>query len=350
MNREVHQDKPLVIHLLDDLSLGGVKLAVEDLCRSSLAQEYDFKLASIDFTRPISCLLNKVTAEVVCLHTSASWRKLIGLLFFRLRNPSTSFLFQEHHYCEGFVVHNVRHKKRFYLLLRLTYRLMNQVLAVSASQGQWMLVNKLVPKEKLTVTGQARELAHFIPETLPSVDEYKIHLVIGAYGRLHYQKGFDVLIRAMALLTEHDLVLTLGGEGEQLELLQHLAKDLDNVQFVGTVNDVPQFLALCDVIVIPSRWEPYGLTCLEAKAAGKPIICSQVDGLADQMLNQTAKDGVWRIESNTAEGIAEAILRYIREKKQHSTLDGTIYFHNDVDAAWRELLTVWHKVLGSFYK
>lgn len=349
MDREVHQDKPQVVHLLDDLTLGGVSLAVEDLCRSSLTQEYGFEIATIDFTRPIHCLLNKVSADIICIHTSASWRKLVGLLFFRLRNPSVPFLFQEHHYCEGFVRHQVRYKKRFYLLLHLTYRLMNRVLAVSAAQGQWILTNKLVSREKLTVTGQARELAHFKSRATPTASKSTTQIVIGAYGRFHYQKGFDILVRAMELLTEYDLVLKLGGEGEQSALLQELAKDLDNVDLIGVVNDVPQFLMLCDVIVIPSRWEPYGLTCLEAKAANKSIICAQVDGLVDQISNKTVKDGVWRINKPTAAGIANAILQYVRDKKQSQALNDTVHFQGEADATWQELLTVWGKVLGDCY-
>jgi glycosyltransferase involved in cell wall biosynthesis len=57
------------------------------------------------------------------------------------------------------------------------------------------------------------------------------------------------------------------------------------VEFVGRVDDVPRFLETCDVVVIPSRWEAWGNVCLEAKAAARPVIASDVDGLTEQVQN-----------------------------------------------------------------
>ena len=81
-----------------------------------------------------------------------------------------------------------------------------------------------------------------------------------------------------------------------------LAKDLPHVKLLGAIGDVPAFLANCDVIIIPSRWEPWGLVCLEAKAAGKPIVMFAVDGLKEQV-----RDCGLLVTPNDSTKLAEAI-------------------------------------------
>jgi glycosyltransferase involved in cell wall biosynthesis len=108
-------------------------------------------------------------------------------------------------------------------------------------------------------------------------------LVVGAYGRLCPQKGFDVLIEAMKHLNHNQVRLQIGGTGPDEAALKHQAQGCDTIQFLGRIDDVPQFLSQCDVIVIPSRWEPWGNVCLEARAAATPVIVTAVDGLPEQV-------------------------------------------------------------------
>jgi glycosyltransferase involved in cell wall biosynthesis len=97
---------------------------------------------------------------------------------------------------------------------------------------------------------------------------------LGAYGRFSQQKGFDILIKAMQLVPSNQVQLILGGYGADEAMLKQLAEGMENVRFLGAISDVPSFLSTCDVVIIPSRWEPWGNVCLEAKAAGKPVIDS----------------------------------------------------------------------------
>ncbi len=106
--------------------------------------------------------------------------------------------------------------------------------------------------------------------------------MLAAYGRFHPQKGFDLLIKAMQQV-KSPCRLLLAGEGEQLDELNALAAKVTNVEIVGKIDDVPSFLQACDAVIIPSRWEPFGLIFIESLAMNKPIISSQVDGLGDQI-------------------------------------------------------------------
>ncbi|WP_028766119.1 glycosyltransferase [Shewanella fidelis] len=269
--------RPTIVHLIDDTKLGGVNLALESLASSKLQYLFSFKLIYRQFN---FCLFKRYHADAIVVHAAASWRKLPAFLALKLANIGTPILYQEHHYSREFVCHCVQVPSRFALMLKLTYALMNKVLLVSQSQRDWLLELNIVAKNKLALVGQGKELGAFAllphkPITKP--------LKLLAYGRLSQQKGFDLLVKAMAKLPPEQVKLSIAGEGEARAELAMLAKGLSHVEFVGEVQDVPQFLASGDLVIIPSRWEPFGLTCIEAIAAGKAVIAANVDGLADQL-------------------------------------------------------------------
>jgi glycosyltransferase involved in cell wall biosynthesis len=100
-----------------------------------------------------------------------------------------------------------------------------------------------------------------------------------AAGRLHRNKAFDVLIRAMAALP--GIRLTIAGEGPERAALQDLARTegvADRVALPGWVPDPAALMAGCDVFVCPSRHEPLGNVVIEAFSAGRPIVSTLADG------------------------------------------------------------------------
>ncbi len=108
-------------------------------------------------------------------------------------------------------------------------------------------------------------------------------------GRHVVQKGFDILLRAMARVFQDtawpgDLVLA--GDGPEHARLRTLAAELGiagRVVFPGKVGraDVPSLFAGCALFVLPSRHEPLGIVNLEAMAAGKPVVATRVGGVPE---------------------------------------------------------------------
>ncbi|HVV59787.1 MAG TPA: glycosyltransferase, partial [Gaiellaceae bacterium] len=106
--------------------------------------------------------------------------------------------------------------------------------------------------------------------------------LLGAAGRFVPQKGFDVLLRALAELPQASLLLV--GDGPERPRLERLVDELglrDRVELTGWRPDAARLLAAVDAVVVPSRAEPFGLVALEAMSAGVPVIASAVDGLAE---------------------------------------------------------------------
>ncbi len=99
--------------------------------------------------------------------------------------------------------------------------------------------------------------------------------VVGALGRLYWEKRLDLLLRGIAPLLGPDLRLLLVGSGEEEQSLRELARSLgvsDWVHLPGTRQDVPGILAAMDVLASPSADETFGLSVLEAAVVGLPVV------------------------------------------------------------------------------
>lgn len=266
------QSKPRILHLLADRNLGGVGTSLSLLINSHLAEQYHFEICT-----PEEFLASSETATAAIFHDAMNWKTLP--LLWKLKKR-TRLIIQNHHYTSGFEHQNVPAPSRFRLMLKLSFSQAQQVMAVSHAQAKWMRELNLVPAKRLLAFQQCYPMDKLfaLPLKVPGRP-----LLLAAYGRFCHMKGFDVLIQAMAKLSGEPIHLKLGGYGADEAKLRAQAAGLINVEFVGLVKDVPAFLNSCDVVVVPSRWEPFGGVCLEAKAAGRPVIVSHVDGLAEQI-------------------------------------------------------------------
>src|SRR6185312_17433697 len=108
-----------------------------------------------------------------------------------------------------------------------------------------------------------------------------------ALGRLHRNKGFDVLLEAIARI--EGLYLWLAGDGPLEADLKRRAASLGiagRVRFLDWRADVPALLAACDVLVSSARIEPLGNTIIEAWAAAKPVIAASASGPAELIADE----------------------------------------------------------------
>ncbi|GAA4934453.1 glycosyltransferase family 4 protein [Streptomyces coeruleoprunus] len=105
---------------------------------------------------------------------------------------------------------------------------------------------------------------------------------IGAVGRLTEQKGFDVLVGAVARLVAegHPITVEVAGDGRDRAALERAAAGLP-VRFHGFVADVPAFLRGLDVFCLPSRREALSLALLEAMAHALPCVTTPVGDVTE---------------------------------------------------------------------
>ena len=104
-----------------------------------------------------------------------------------------------------------------------------------------------------------------------------------AVGRFEQAKDYPTMLRAFARVhaAHPAAVLLLVGRGSLQAETQSLAASLGldgRVRFVGTREDVPEFMTVADGYVMSSAWEGMPMVLLEAAAAGLPIVATMVGG------------------------------------------------------------------------
>lgn len=267
--------KQKVVHLIDDATAGGVTRVVDFICASKvLNSTNDHVLHKIKRGR-FGALPKAV--DVIVSHTTISWRTLPALIALRAARPNTPIIHVEHSYTSAFVSLNVARKGRFASLLKVAFSLFDRVVAVSHAQANWMTSRNIIETRKLTTIQSCVDLTPF--QSIPHAHgEIR---TLGAIGRLDRQKGFDLLIEAFKSLPDPSLRLKVIGTGPQEEMLRRLAGADDRIEFTGFCSDPREAYQSVDAVVMPSRWEAFGLVAIEALASGRPVLCSRVDGLLD---------------------------------------------------------------------
>jgi glycosyltransferase involved in cell wall biosynthesis len=110
--------------------------------------------------------------------------------------------------------------------------------------------------------------------------------LVGVFGRLVQQKGIDVLLEAFPIVREchPDARLVVVGEGSLRADLEQQAARLgldDAVTFTGWIENGRALMPACDLVVVPSRWEGFGLVTLEAMGYSLPIVASRTSALPE---------------------------------------------------------------------
>ena len=163
---------------------------------------------------------------------------------------------------------------------------------IAVSKPAMEFASKYVPGD-YTIIPNGIDLAHFSPD-VPPVDRFcdgKLNILF--VGRLESRKGLNYLIKAYKRVKEEfsNSRLIIVGPGTRLRRKykgQVKRNRLEDVVFVGYVTyaELPRYYKTADIFCSPATGrESFGITLLEAMAAGKPIVASNIDGYANLITN-----------------------------------------------------------------
>jgi L-malate glycosyltransferase len=150
------------------------------------------------------------------------------------------------------------------------------------------LISVGVPADRITQLPNGVE-TDSIPVKVNYALQETVRLIF--VGRLHEQKGLDVLFAAFQQLLKQypNLRLQLLGDGPLREDLRALAQQLGlarQVDFVGMTGQVIEHLQQADIFILPSRAEGHSNALLEAMACGLPVIVSDIPANVDVIENK----------------------------------------------------------------
>lgn len=151
-------------------------------------------------------------------------------------------------------------------------------------------------------------------------EDMYIHVV--SAGRLEYQKGFDVLIKAFKRVSEEfpNAVLTIIGKGRNAKKLQKLAVKLglsEKVRFQGWVDNPYPYFKNADVFVLSSRFEGFPNVLLEALACGTKVVATDCSTGPREILGENEDYG-WLAKTEDSDSLAEKIAEAIVSEKKPS--------------------------------
>lgn len=175
----------------------------------------------------------------------------------------------------------------------------DKIIVVSESIKEELVSDLGIPGDKIAVVYNGVDLDEFHVLDQKNVENekkkfgfFKGSKIIGYDGRLHEEKGLNILIDAFYQVSRRfdHLYLLLLGDGSERKKLELQVSRLGiekKVLFLGYREDVPLFLNLIDIFVLPSiARESFGISIIEAMACGKVVIASNLGGIPEIISNE----------------------------------------------------------------
>lgn len=229
----------------------------------------------IKFIKALFITLNTHRPDIVHLHSTFAglFGRIILLFMYPFYRPKVI-------YCPhgwAFIMDGGKAKKRVFALIeRFLLNATHTAVCVSSFEKDSALTQGL-PPEKLVIVNNCVEPPQAIKE-IHSLDKDIVNLLY--VGRFDHAKGFDTLVDAMEQLHGHPFFLTAVGDSVQDGVQP---KKLSNINYVGWLppSELADYFSSADILIMPSRWESFGLVAAEAHSYGLPVIASRCCSLPE---------------------------------------------------------------------
>ena len=219
-------------------------------------------------------------------------------------------------------------------------RLDDRVIVLSQHVGRYVTEVGRVPPNRIRLVYYGIDMNRPVALSQGAVRSLRQELDLPAdgpfllcVGRLDPQKGHPTLLEAMRLILEREPVarLVIVGGPQQADAgyladLRARAAGPDlagRVIFAGERTDVPRLMAACDVFVLASEWEGFGLVFVEAMAAGKPVVATDVSGIPEVVVH--GETGLL-VPPGDPPALAAALMQLIEDPAERRRL-GTNGYH-----------------------
>ena len=243
-------------------------------------------------------------------HTHLPRADLTGALA-RFLNPSVAWV------CSLHAIYSDDWSGRWSLpLLRFLWNRADAIICISHAVSDWLIAGGM-PADRAKVIYYGIEPDKFSQPRVDLRKEWALNgsTIIGSIGRLEPRKGHDCLIEAMAILVKRlpNVLLLIAGHdswGYGVNLGRRIDELglKDRVRLIGFQDDVVSFLNTLDVFALATNSEGFGQVVIEAMAAGKPVVTSEIAPLTEIVAD--GETGLL-VESRSPQSFASAIAQLL---------------------------------------
>ena len=205
---------------------------------------------------------------------------------------------------------------------RILFQNCNAAIATTLFQKK-VLEKMKIPSKMIHVIPNAVDPAEFHPTincgTLKRTLQLENNKIVLTARRLEIYKGVKYLIMAAPEILKNnpDTKFLIIGEGSEEVHLKKIARRLkvdDKILFLGRISHkiLPKYIALADVVVLPSLYEPFGILAIEALAMEKPVVASNVGGISE-IVNHM-KNGIL-VRPMDQESLAKGVITFLTDRE-----------------------------------
>lgn len=334
-----------ILQVIGQMGYGGAELMLASMAKSNVRKGHRVSIVIIEYCDD-DIVQSLLSAGVNIIQLDSTLRSPLNL--FRLMSVVRSAQFDIVHthlfpsfYLMGLISllpvsdaeylyteHSTSNGRRSRWWLRIVdywmYRRYKKVIAVSTAVSSGLL--EIYPKmDNIAVIENGIDLPRYTsakPYTRDEFDYSNEDIIVFMAGAFRTEKNQYSLVASLKYLPDRYKLL-LAGEGPELSRVKSLAEDmgvLSRVTFMGTTDSVERVLAMADTYVLPSFFEGFGLSAVEAAAAALPVVYSRVPGLGDIF------EGVGiPIDPTDPSSIAKGIRACDRSESVRAELSGKSY-------------------------
>ncbi len=253
-------------------------------------------------------------------------------------NSKVKLIFTEHS------TKNKRLNNKFFKIFdRFIYRSYEKIICISEPVKTSLISNNIVISNKLIVIENGISMDSIKQSVAASRKSFEYNvtdvLMIMVAG-FRKEKDHETVIKSLKSLPDN-YKLILVGDGERREELEKLIlhENIANrINLLGVRTDVYSLIKMCDISILSSHWEGFGLSAVESMACGIPLIVSNVEGLSE-----VVGDGALKFEKGNEKELAEKISELFNDQKLKNDLKikaqkrALLYDNNIMIAKYLEL-------------
>lgn len=248
-------------------------------------------------------VIEKVNPDII--HVHSTWAGLFVRLPYLFRKRKAKIVYQSHGW--AFLMDTSNYKKNIYALVERILSIPTDKIINISNYEQNQAIKYGLNKNKMIMIYNGVEDKINKSNLKLNWDGNKINLLF--VGRLDRQKGLDLFLDVYEKMKLKNIHLYVIGTSV---LDNNLPKNTEYVTYLGWVDskNIDEYYQACDVVIMPSRWEGFGLVAVEAMKNSKPVLVSN-RGALPELVKENKNGYIFQLENIS---ILEMILKNLNKE------------------------------------